>query len=124
MKQRISTYIQGVFYIIAGINHFINPEFYYSLIPDYFIFIVEFNAMAGFAEILFGLLLFFTSTRKFASYSIIVMLLIFITSHFFFIQQGSCIDDGLCVPQWIGWVRLVVIHPILVWWSWSVRNVW
>ncbi|WP_425392052.1 DoxX family protein [Ekhidna sp.] len=121
--KRISVYIQGVFYILAGANHFINPEFYYPLIPEYFVFEEQMNNLAGVAEILFGTGLFFYSTRRISAYLIVIMLSIFITSHIYFIQQGSCVSDGLCVPQWVGWVRLVVIHPLLIWWAWSSRYV-
>lgn len=114
--------MQGAFYFFAGVNHFINPEFYYPLIPEYFVFEENMNYLAGFAEIVFGLGLLIYPTRKAASYFIIIMLIIFTTSHVYFIRQGSCVDDGLCVPQWIGWVRLVVIHPLLIWWAWSIRN--
>ena len=120
--KRLSIYIQGTFYIIAGANHFINPEFYYPLIPEYFVFEERINGMAGFYEIVFGIGLFFFVTRKAASYFIIIMLLAFVTSHVHFIQMGSCFDGGLCVPEWVGWFRLVVIHPLLIWWAWSVRN--
>ena len=101
--------MQSAFYILAGINHFVNPEFYYPLIPEYFVFEARMNGLAGFAEILCGVgLLFF-------------MLIVFSTSHIYFIQQGSCVDS-LCVPQWMGWARLVVIHPFLIWWAWSCGN--
>ena len=40
----------------------------------------------------------------------------------YFININSCIPKGLCVPQWVGWVRLIVIHPILIAWAWWVRK--
>ena len=72
---------------------------------------------AGIAEIILGLLLIFTSTRKFAAYGIFAMLITFIPAHVYFIQIGSCIPNGLCVPQWLGWVRLIVLHPLLIAWA-------
>ncbi|MEQ6166231.1 MauE/DoxX family redox-associated membrane protein [Ekhidna sp. MALMAid0563] len=119
--RKISVYMQSAFYILAGINHFVNPEFYYPLIPEYFVFEARMNGLAGFAEILFGVGLLFYPTRKAASYLLIIMLIVFSTSHIYFIQQGSCVDS-LCVPQWMGWARLIVIHPFLIWWAWSCGN--
>jgi uncharacterized membrane protein len=119
--RKISVYMQGAFYFFAGVNHFVNPEFYYPLIPDYFVFEERMNGLAGFFEILLGVGLLFYPTRRTASYLLIMMLLIFVTSHVYFILQGSCVDS-LCVPQWVGWARLVIVHPLLIWWAWSVRK--
>lgn len=119
---KISGYIQAAFYLLAGINHFIDPSFYLPLIPEYFMFPEAINYLSGGIEILLAVGLLFPASRKVSSYAIIAMLVAFIPSHIYFINQGSCIDGGLCVPEWIGWGRLLVIHPLLIWWAWSVRN--
>ncbi|WP_420318482.1 hypothetical protein [Ekhidna sp.] len=120
--KKINIYVQSVFYTLAGLNHFINPEFYYPLIPDYFVFPVRINFIAGVFEILLGVGLLIPLLRKASAYGIILMLVAFIPSHVFFIQQGSCIADSLCVPEWVGWGRLVVIHPLLIYWAWTVMR--
>ena len=121
--KKASRYLQAFFYVVAGLNHFINPDFYYPLIPDYLKQLDGFiNAFSGVIEIGFGVQLLFPKTRYRAAVAIVFMLIAFIPSHVYFIQQGSCIDGGLCVPAWIGWGRLIVIHPLLIWWAWSVRK--
>ena len=117
-----SLFLQIIFYIIAGVNHFLNPSFYLDLIPEYFVFPKLINYLSGSLEILFGIGLAFQATRKFAAYSIIAMLVAFIPSHVYFIQIGGCVAGGLCVPLWIGWVRLLIIHPLLIYWAWRHRN--
>ncbi|MEM7108988.1 MAG: hypothetical protein AAF519_12240 [Bacteroidota bacterium] len=121
MVKKISFYALVVFYLFAGFNHFIDPEFYYPLIPPYFKFPVVINAASGVIEIVFGLLLLTFRLRNYAIYGIILMLVAFIPSHIYFIQIGSCINEGLCVPEWVGWVRLLVIHPLLIYWAWVHR---
>ncbi len=121
--KKISLYLQAFFYIFAGLNHFINPAFYFPLIPDYLQELSGFiNSFLGVIEIGFGILLVFPGSRKRAALGLVLMLIAFIPSHVYFIQIGSCIDGGLCVPGWIGWSRLVVIHPLLILWAWSVRK--
>ena len=78
--------------------------------------------MAGVIEILLGIGLIFSQTRKLAAFGIMAMLVAFIPSHWYFIQIGGCIPDGLCAPLWIGWVRLLIIHPLLLYWAWSARD--
>lgn len=121
--KRLSIYLQSFFYVFAGLNHFINPDFYYPLIPDYLQAVaMPINVMAGVVEMAFGVMILFPSLRRWGALGIILMLFAFIPSHIYFIEIGSCIDDGLCVPRWLGWIRLVVIHPALILWAWSVRK--
>ena len=110
------------FFTFAGINHFIDPEFYYPLIPPYLIYLEAINVLSGALEILFGVGLIFKSTRKYSAYLIIVMLVAFIPSHIYFIQVGGCVPNGLCIPLWVGWVRLLMIHPLMLFWVWSHRS--
>ncbi len=110
------------FYVIAGINHFVNPQFYYPLIPDYLPYHSLLNILSGFAEIILGLLLLLVTTRKLASYGIIAMLILFIPAHIHLIDMGGCIDLGLCVPIWVAWVRLVPLQLLLMYWAWWHRK--
>ncbi|MEM6643383.1 MAG: hypothetical protein AAF616_10415 [Bacteroidota bacterium] len=118
----VSRYVMSGFYVLAGINHFINPEFYYPLIPEYFRYPIAINFLSGVAEVTLGLGLLWSKTRKVSAYLIIAMLFAFIPSHIYFIEIGGCIDEGLCAAPWVGWVRLLIIHPLLMYWAWRVRK--
>lgn len=125
MKPSIKKYsliLQSLFYLAAGLNHFVNPQFYYDLIPPYLPFPVGINALAGVIEFLFGLGFLFNATRRATSIGVIMMLLAFIPSHWYFIEIGGCVDGGLCVPQWVAWLRLIAIHPLLILWAWFHRQ--
>ena len=115
--KKLSRYFMAGFFIFAGINHFVNPEFYLPLIPPYIPYPDAVNLISGAAEVILGLGLFFQKTRRLSAIGIIILMLLFIPSHIFFIQIGSCIPDVLCTPQWLGWVRLVIIHPLLILWA-------
>lgn len=120
--KRISLYLMIIFYILAGLNHFIQPAFYLPLIPRYLPQPQLINLLAGIAEVSLGVMLMFARTRRIGAYGIIAMLLAFIPSHVYFIQQGRCVEGGLCAPLWAGWVRLIVIHPILLIWAYWHRS--
>ncbi len=117
MIQKLLTYALGLFFIIAGINHFIQPGFYYPLIPDYLPWPKFINSASGVLEIFLGLGILLPSSRKVSAAGILVLMVLFIPSHVYFIQIGSCVEDGLCVPEWLAWVRLVLIHPLLILWA-------
>ena len=119
--QRVSLYLISGFYIFAGINHFVDPGFYYPLIPEWIPEPELINVIAGVVEIAFGIGFFSPKTRKYSSYGVIAMLFAFFGSHVYFIQIGSCIENGLCVPEWIGWARLLAVHPLLIYWAYKNR---
>lgn len=111
-----------VFYAVAGANHFLNPGFYLPLIPSYLPSPGLINTLAGLGELAITLGLLLPPTRKLAAYGLVALLVAFIPSHIYFIQFGACIADGLCTPMWVAWLRLLLIHPLLIWWAWYYRN--
>ncbi|SMG12218.1 Uncharacterized membrane protein [Marivirga sericea] len=119
LKSKWSIRLLFVFYLLAGFNHFINPTFYLPLIPPYLPYPEIINWISGVIEIVVAFGVLISKSRKIASFVILAMLIAFIPSHVYFIQTGSCVDDGLCVPQWIGWLRLIIIHPLLLLWAWK-----
>lgn len=113
-----SLYLMVFLYVLAGVNHFISPDSYLPLIPYYLPNHELINILAGIAEIILGVGLLILKTRIIAAWGVILMLIAFIPSHVYFIQIGSCVEGGICTPQWVGWLRLLVIHPILLAWAW------
>ena len=120
--KKLNLFLLSGFYVFAGVNHFINPQFYYDLIPDYLPFHELINVVSGLAEIILGIGVIFQKTRKWSSYLLVTMLISFIPAHVYFIQIGSCVEGGMCVSEWIGWARLLIIHPLLIWWALSVTS--
>lgn len=120
--KKLSLYGLAAFFVFAGIYHFINPSFYLPLIPDYIPFKNVVNIVSGLVEVALGLCLLLPAFRKWAAMALILLMIAFIPAHVHFIQLGSCIDGGLCAPSWIGWARLLVIHPLLIFWIYKNRS--
>ena len=118
--KKISRWILIFFYISAGINHFRNPDFYYPLIPDYLLFHEAINFISGTMEIVLAIGFIFSKTRLWSAYFTLAMLIAFIPSHIHFIVIGGCVPE-LCIPLWVGWVRLLIVHPLLMIWTWKNR---
>ncbi len=116
---RLSRWVLASSYLFAGVNHFLNPTFYLPLIPPYFPFPEEINVLSGVAEILLGIGVLVPFSRKWALRGIIILLIAFIPSHIYFIQIGSCVEGGLCTRPAVGWIRLVLVHPLLILWAYS-----
>jgi uncharacterized membrane protein len=110
----IGKYLFALFFVVAGANHFINPHFYLPLIPPVFPYPEIINLVAGVVEIVLGVGLALSKFQKYAAYGIVLLMIAFIPSHVYFIQIGGCVKNGLCVSPWIAWVRLLVVHPLLI----------
>ena len=77
---------------------------------------------SGVFEVILAIGVATSKFRKIAAILIIFMLIAFIPSHVYFIQEGACIAEGsLCTPLWVAWIRLFPIHPLFMWWAWYVR---
>ncbi|MBM3178136.1 MAG: hypothetical protein FJZ78_09035 [Bacteroidetes bacterium] len=117
--RRLSRWSLILFFTIAGTNHFITPESYYPLIPDY---LREWdkliNVVSGLAEIGFAVLLLQTPFRKVAGWGLIFLLVAFIPSHIHFIQKGNLTLGPFTITPTIAWIRLILVHPLLVLWVW------
>ena len=62
-------------YIIVGIKHFVDVEYFVSIVPTYIRWKEEAVFVSGFFEILLGILLLFHKTRKLAAWGIILLLI-------------------------------------------------
>ncbi|WP_343912584.1 hypothetical protein [Aquimarina litoralis] len=120
--KQLFLYLLSGFFFIAGINHFVHPDFYLPLIPEYLGYPEFINYSSGVAEVLLGIGVLYAGTRRISAYLIIALLIAFIPSHVYFIKIGSCIPDSLCVPSWVAWIRLIIIHPLFMLWAWCVRG--
>jgi len=122
LLKKISFIVIPVFYIAAGINHFLHPDGYYKIIPDYLPYPVFINLFSGAAEIILGAFFLFSQTRIMASYGIIALLFAFIPAHIVMIQKGFCLSNGYCLPAWATWVRLFPLQFLLMFWVWVCRK--
>jgi uncharacterized membrane protein len=104
----------AVLFIFAGINHFLSPDFYLPLIPDYLPYPKLINVISGALELIIGLLIWTNKFRRVGGLALAALMVAFIPAHVHFIHIGHCIPDGLCVDPWLGWVRLTVIQPLLI----------
>lgn len=116
--KKVGLIILVIFYLVAGFNHFYNPNSYYHIIPHYLPYPVVINILAGCFEILFGLLLIWSKTRSYAAWGIILMLIAFLPVHISMIGDAPLKLGNLTVTPFIAWVRLVILQPLLILWAW------
>lgn len=124
LLQQILFFILIAFYIFAGYNHFASPSFYLPIIPPYLSnWANEINLLSGILEIILGILLIPKSTRPYAAKGIIILLILFIPSHIYFIQKGSFTLGAIEITPTLSWFRLLIGQPILMLWAWWASKV-
>ena len=105
-------------YLAAGINHFINPSSYLKIIPSYLPSPLTLNYIAGIAEIVAGLVLFFPAQRRVAAWGIIILLVLFIPAHIYMIQEAPLQMGSVVITPLIAWIRLP-LQLVLIAWAYS-----
>ena len=105
----------ALLYLIAGINHFINPRMYLKIIPPYLPNPKLLNQLSGATEVLLGLFLIFPNTKNYAAWGIIVLLVAVFPANLFMLQNQKA-SFGL--PKWILLLRLP-LQIVLIWWAYQ-----
>lgn len=118
--KRYWVYIMGALYVLAGINHFYNPSFYFRVMPDWLPAHLTLIYISGVAEILLGAGLWFKSTRRWSAWLIVAMLVVFIPLHVDMIVNPKPQPPRhvVLVPTTlILWIRLV-LQFLFIYWAW------
>lgn len=111
---RVARTIMGVFYVLAGVAHFLNTRRYESVMPDYLPAHHELVLISGAAEIAGGLGVLISQTRRAAAYGLIILLIVVMPANVWMVQHPERYPS---IPQWLLWVRLPLQLP-LIWWAW------
>jgi uncharacterized membrane protein len=112
--RRIALMAAAVFYLAAGILHFVRTGAYLKIVPP---FIPAHPAMVyitGACEILGGLGLLIPITRRWAAWGLAALLIAVFPANIY--MAASPLQAGAAaVPRILLWGRLA-LQPILIWW--------
>ena len=106
-------YAQVVLYVLAGINHFIRPNMYRSIVPHGLPWRDEIVWVSGAAEIICGGLLLFPATRIFGAWCIIALLIAVFPANIQMLVNFSKANNP---NTWMAWLRLPV-QALLIYWA-------
>jgi uncharacterized membrane protein len=110
-RQKVSLYIMSVFYLAAGIYHFVNPMFYKKIMPPYLPWHFPLIYLSGAAEIVLGVFLLPVRTRKLAAWGIFVLLVVVFPAN---VQMLLNYREEENPDVWIAIVRLP-LQLLLIW---------
>jgi uncharacterized membrane protein len=104
----------SLLYVAAGIYHFAKPAMYISIMPAWLPYHAALVQISGIAEILLGILLLFTQTRKIAAWGIIALLVAVFPAN---VQMLINYLHAHNPYTWIAIIRLP-LQLVLIWWAW------
>ena len=120
LQKSILIIISSIFYTIVGIKHFIEPDYFLSIIPPYLPFHIELVYISGFFEILFGLMILFPKYRYYGSIGLILLLIAVFPANIYLAQSKEA-QEAIGASQQIAIWRLP-IQGILIWIEYWIRK--
>ena len=83
----LTIYFMSISYTYVGIRHFIDPDFFLAIMPNYLTFHLEFVYLSGIAEVVLGLMLLSKKTRKTGAIGIIILLMLVFPANIHLVQS-------------------------------------
>jgi len=114
----LSLWLMILLYIIAGINHFIQPRIYIKVMPPYFPVKGLLNIAAGIAEITLGVGLYFEETRFWASWLIMAMLASFFPVHIYMQHLAPFKIGKITITKPLALIR-TLLQFVLIYWAYT-----
>ena len=103
--KKMTIYFMSVGYIYVGIRHFIDPDFFLAIMPDYLPLHLEAVYLSGVFEILLGGMLLFKKYRKVAGWGLIALLIAVFPANIY-LAQNEVAQQTLNISQTTAIVRL------------------
>jgi len=110
--KKVLLYVMSVFYILAGINHFISTQQYVSIMPSWLPWHYTLVYISGILEMLYGFLLLSPVTRRIAALLIIALLIAVFPAN---VQMAVNYYRGNNPFLWVAIVRLPLQFLLIYW---------
>jgi uncharacterized membrane protein len=117
--KRILLWVMAAFYVVAGFNHLLNPDFYLKIIPPGLPDPAWVNLLSGLAEIVLGVYVLEPRVRVLAAWGIIALLIAIFPANVYAALENIGLPDGTpgTGNPLSNWGRLP-LQGVLVLWAW------
>jgi uncharacterized membrane protein len=121
MAKRILLWLMGVFYGVAGANHFWNADFYLPMMPPYLPLHLELVYLSGVAEVALGVAVLVPGARRFATWGIILLLIAVFPANVHIALHDVPLGGAEQGAGFWNWVRLPFQGVLIAWAWWYTR---
>ena len=111
-------YLICVFFLLAGINHFINPDFYLKIMPPYLPWHLFLVYLSGFFEIALGGMILVPALTRVAAWGLITLLIAVFPANIHMAVNPGLYPDLSPIALWL---RLPLQGVLIAWAYWYTR---
>lgn len=115
----ISKIVFALFFIAAGINHFLDPQFYESIMPPYLPWPYALVIISGIAEVVLGAALLVPKSSRLAAWGLIALLIAVLPANIHMALHPELFPT---IPATALWIRLPVQGLLILWAYWYTRG--
>ncbi len=114
-------WLMAAFYFGAGVNHFVNPDFYLPIMPPYIPWHEAMIFLSGVAEVILGIALLIPRTRVLAAWGTIALLIAVFPANLHMALADVPVGDPPESAGVMRWVRLPLQGVLIAWAWWYTR---
>jgi uncharacterized membrane protein len=122
--KRVLLWLMSAFYVFAGFNHLVNPDFYLAIIPPKLGDPEQINLVSGLAEIVLGVFVLEPRVRVLAAWGIVALLIAIFPANLYVAVQNVGLPSGEpgTGSAAANWVRLPFQAVFIAWAWWYTRT--
>jgi uncharacterized membrane protein len=109
----------AVLFVAAGVNHFVNPQFYLHIVPPYLPWPTELVFVSGACEVLGGVGLLLPPVRGAAAWGLIALLVAVFPAN---VHMALHPEEFPRFPPAVLWGRLPIQGVLIAWAYWFIRR--
>jgi uncharacterized membrane protein len=113
----ILLWVMGIFYVVAGLNHFLDPGFYAPMMPPYLPVHTALIYLSGVAEVVLGAAVLVPGLRPLAAWGIVLLLVAVFPANVHIALHDVPLGGATEGAGVWNWVRLPV-QAVLIAWAW------
>jgi len=121
ITKRVLLYLQAIFYVFAGIQHFRVADYYLPMMPAYLPWHSELVLLSGVGEVLCGLGLLLPQTRVIAAWGTIALLVAVFPANIHVALHNVPLFGAKEGAGALNWVRLPFQLVLMAWAWWYTR---
>jgi uncharacterized membrane protein len=107
-------FLFALLFILAGMNHFRDPGFYVGIMPPYLPWPSALHLIAGFFEIVFGIMLLIPKYQKLGAWGLFALLIAVFPANIHMAVNHQLYPN---LPMAFHWIRLP-LQFVLIAWAW------
>lgn len=111
--------VLGIAFMLAGLNHFRQPELYIAIMPPYLPRHRELVALSGYAEVGLGALVLLPKVKRVAGWGLVALLIAVFPAN---VQMALNPERYPQIPAPLLWLRLPLQAVLILWVLWSTRE--